>query len=461
MVSRFAVLNGVAICSINATLGHMKQNQATKSETETEARPGFVEVKSALGTTTVRFYPRKTPSGNQGWQIADYSEGPGKRRWISCQTRKEALDTATELAEDISKGRNAAAQISNRQAEDYFRAEGDLTGTDLSVSDAARLVRDALKYVGDPLALLEAARNHATRTRQLIRKPVADVLTLFLDSKRSERCSDKHVTDLKNRITRFANDFQTDTCNVSTALVSEWLGSQGFKPANKRNSRRALSNFFSFALEKGYTDANPVKGMKKGGKVTTGEIQIYTPSEFARLLESAQANFPDFLPLIALGGLAGVRSAELMRLTWENVDLQSGFITVGKSTSKTRSRRLIPICDSLKAWLADYKDKAGLIWQGANEDEFHDTQARVATATASADQKPVIWKQNGLRHSFISYRVAQCQDVPKVSLEAGNSPQMIFQHYRELVRPEQAAQWFSIQPQQPANVTSLKQQAAV
>jgi hypothetical protein len=31
-----------------------------------------------------------------------------------------------------------------------------------------------------------------------------------------------------------------------------------------------------------------------------------------------------------------------------------------------------------------------------------------------------------------------------VALEAGNSPQNIFQHYRELVRPKDAKSWFSI-----------------
>jgi len=51
---------------------------------------------------------------------------------------------------------------------------------------------------------------------------------------------------------------------------------------------------------------------------------------------------------------------------------------------------------------------------------------------------PFLWKHNALRHSFNSYRVAETQDVAKVSLEAGNSPQMISKHYRELVRPADA-----------------------
>ncbi len=60
--------------------------------------------------------------------------------------------------------------------------------------------------------------------------------------------------------------------------------------------------------------------------------------------------------------------------------------------------------------------------------------------------QPFLWKHNALRHSYISYRVAQVQNVAQVALEAGNSPQMIFQHYRELVQPDAAKAWFAIMP---------------
>jgi hypothetical protein len=42
--------------------------------------------------------------------------------------------------------------------------------------------------------------------------------------------------------------------------------------------------------------------------------------------------------------------------------------------------------------------------------------------------------------------VAEVQDVPKVALEAGNSAQIIFQHYRELVQRKEAKAWFAIKP---------------
>ena len=53
---------------------------------------------------------------------------------------------------------------------------------------------------------------------------------------------------------------------------------------------------------------------------------------------------------------------------------------------------------------------------------------------------------NGFRHSYISYRLAQINDTARVALEAGNSPEVIFQHYRELVGPDEAAAWFGVLP---------------
>jgi hypothetical protein len=48
--------------------------------------------------------------------------------------------------------------------------------------------------------------------------------------------------------------------------------------------------------------------------------------------------------------------------------------------------------------------------------------------------------------AFISYRVADIQKVTQVALESGNSPQMIFQQYHELVQPAAKKNWFALMP---------------
>jgi len=73
-------------------------------------------------------------------------------------------------------------------------------------------------------------------------------------------------------------------------------------------------------------------------------------------------------------------------------------------------------------------------------------KAVLRKSAALAKDLGLSWPQNVLRHSFISYRLATIHNANQVALEAGNSPAIIFKHYRELVTGEAAARWFSIRP---------------
>jgi hypothetical protein len=97
----------------------------------------------------------------------------------------------------------------------------------------------------------------------------------------------------------------------------------------------------------------------------------------------------------------------------------------------------VPIANNLAQWLAPYACQNGKVWQGDLSD------ARTATAKAAG----MAWKHNALRHSYCSYRLAAIQNAAQVALEAGNSPAMVFKHYRELVKLEAASTWFSITPE--------------
>jgi hypothetical protein len=221
-----------------------------------------------------------------------------------------------------------------------------------------------------------------------------------------------------------------------------------------------------------------------------GEIEIFTPGELKELLAVATA---DQVPFLAISAFAGVRHAELLRLDWANLNRAGRFIEIRKGAAKTASRRVIPILPALAARLKGHWKETGAVCpHGDMVNQFKELTRAVnearraawaeaknvnAEALAEADARararrreerrkktgrkapgtavpvgagtaaeegwaPFAWKHNGLRHSFISYRVAETQDVAKVALEAGNSPQMIFQHYRELVQPAAAKAWF-------------------
>jgi integrase len=245
---------------------------------------------------------------------------------------------------------------------------------------------------------------------------------------------------LTQKLNKLSRAFDGPLCSLTADRLQTWLDGKNLAPATFESYRRVLGTFGGFCERKrwlphGWDEVDRIERPKR----KPSAIETYTPDELARLFAAADA---DFIPILAIAAFAGIRSAEIQRLTWSDIDLQSRFITVGAAQAKTASRRIVPIAENLKAWLAPYARESGRVWPRTAGD-LHWQQTRTAKLTG------VRWKKNACRHSFVSYRLAQVQDAAKVSLEAGNSPRMVFRHYRELVRPADAAKWFSITPQTP------------
>jgi integrase len=303
-----------------------------------------------------------------------------------------------------------------------------------------------------------ACRFYAARFKQVARKPVAEVVSEFLPIKAARGASGRYIQDLRYRLNRFAGDCNKECCNVTTAEVQEWLDNQKLAAQSNANYRRVIHLFFKFAVARGYAAENPVAGAERV-KVKGGEVEIYTAVEIARLLAAAS---PEYRPCLAIGAFAGLRSAEIGRLEWNDIDLAARHIVVGASRSKTATRRIVPIHENLCAWLAPYAGREGKIWKSGYF-PFYRAQEAAAAATAVdageekgiKGQKPVAWKANALRHSYASYRFALTGDAGRVAGELGNSATVVHRHYRELVKPADAERWFAVMPDAPANVVPV------
>ncbi|MEI9962706.1 MAG: site-specific integrase [Limisphaerales bacterium] len=127
--------------------------------------------------------------------------------------------------------------------------------------------------------------------------------------------------------------------------------------------------------------------------------------------------------MIVIGGFAGLRHAEIARLDWQDIDLEENFIEVKAINAKTDTRRIVPLKPNLKAFLIPLSKKDGKVITVANT-----TKQILKTAAATGDNTgaiaPLKWKHNALRHTYISARVAECADLPRIADEAGNSSQV-------------------------------------
>jgi integrase len=152
------------------------------------------------------------------------------------------------------------------------------------------------------------------------------------------------------------------------------------------------------------------------------------------------------LPSFLIGVFAGVRTAERRRMTWEDIDIPRGCVTVKKHKAKTAQARTIRMEPCLKAWLLPFHGKTGPIFPfTATVFERH---VRVACRAADMKSVPI----NGCRHSFATYHVAKYEDAERLRAIMGHmSAGMLFANYRaEGVQPEEGERYFNIFPPAPA-----------
>ena len=173
-------------------------------------------------------------------------------------------------------------------------------------------------------------------------------------------------------------------------------------------------------------------------KVVGDAPGIFTPEELNSLLDAARKHVPDVLGFLAIGAFAGLRIAEIERLAWTNVDMHGGFIHVGAKKAKSARRRLVKIEPNLRRWL-DTAIRARESVAPLN------IRVRMLEARKAANLEK--WPFNGLRHSYASYHLAHFKDAARLALEMGHTDtSMIFGHYRELVRADEAAKYWKIEP---------------
>jgi integrase len=322
-------------------------------------------------------------------------------------------------------------QFAKVQQENYGTAA-------LSIPDALRVEAIECAELLQPfgVTLRDAARFYAAHLKAITgSRKVSEVVADLLAARTADGMSPRYLGDLRWRLGRFALSFGEEMiAGISASRIDQWLRGLGVGAATRNTFRRRVAALFNFARRRGYVTENSVADVERAKERET-EIEILSVSQVARLLLSASS---DMLPFWAIGAFAGLRRAEIERLTWSEIDFDADVIEVKASKSKTASRRLVTIQPNLRAWLAPYRTRSGRVCPLNLQRKIFGDRERAELRAG--------WPQNALRHSFGSYHLAQFNDPAKLALEMGNSPATIFRHYRQLVKPKQAERYWKIVP---------------
>ena len=257
---------------------------------------------------------------------------------------------------------------------------------------------------------------------------------------------------------------------VRPAHVREYLNWRGGRVRGKAaeasartvaKDRATLRAAFSYALELELRDTNPVAAVRPP-KVVKRDPVLITPEEYERLLDACGENDMLRLYLLFLGETGTRADSEALRLKWENIDLDGGFVWIPSTRehrTKSGAGRWVPLTQRLREALREHFRRYRFASYGGRRPEyiFHHTYTRRKAVAgervrdfragyerAIRDARlPAGFHRHDLRHRRVTTWLAEGADVVKVKEAVGHASlattmgytHLAREHLRDLVEP--------------------------
>ncbi len=386
-----------------------------------------------------------------------YVAGKRVRRYFSTEAEAGTFIEAQTMRQGNLGAR--AAHVDGRLVEDAVECESMLKKHGLRLLDAVRdylAARDQLRAF-PAVSLTEAAEHYGALLADRANSWTVDKgAETWLASRKKKGRTDSYVRTAKRLLAQFQESYGSKSmADITTKNVDEWVDERvkkiGLGKQSLLHYLTVLSSMFSFAVKQGRSPRNPVANVERPD-VVRDEPGILLPDEFRRLLHELP---DDTVPYVVLSAFAGLRPMEVRRLNWQDINFQTGIITVKSSTSKTKRRRTVPMVDNLRAWLRPLAQDEGLV---VPLSDLTIRQKRIKPARERAGLKH--WPHDCLRHSAASYWLQIEGDAARVALWLGHTQEVLHEHYKGLLSdPAHAAQWFAIKPapeRATAKIISIK-----
>jgi integrase len=245
-----------------------------------------------------------------------------------------------------------------------------------------------------------------------------------------------------------------------------------YSAATLKRIHSAVSKLLADAQEKQYISENPAIAAKVP-KVKSAPVDIEAADLDTRHFTKEQAQaFLNYLEevetplqmrvLYHISVSCGLRVGETVALRWSDIDFEKGFVSITKSTARTkkgqvdkppkskRSRRKVQIPQSTLALLKKHRGEQkelcfslGTAWEGERSEKdrrlfiqhgqhigrqmHHDTPGKTFQKLIARYNKAYPDKalpeltQHGLRHTFASLLIAQGVDIVTVSAMLGHA----------------------------------------
>ena len=310
---------------------------------------------------------------------------------------------------------------------DKLLAEG-AGGVHIGAKERREIETALLLLEESGLSIVQAAQMAADNYRQNKGgKVLAGLVVDFLGEKET-RAGDRQQRNLKSMLKLMLKHTKAQKVrDLTREKIESWVYSYS-NGTSARNSLAAANNFCGWMVRKGIIEINPCIRIQRPRLEVKEEKLIFQPIEAWRFLRRLERAYPEYVAFYAVLLFGMLRPSEAEGLKKE--DLRTKTIRVTRGKMRGRSRRAAPIRPILRKWLDAYEWKVpSQAWQ---------KKCRVYS--------PIGWEVDICRHTGITYRLAETDDEKKTAREAGNSPDVIYANYYELIDAAAVPFFFAIGP---------------
>jgi len=393
------------------------------------------------GWAKVRIYECPLRRGQEEYLTYIISWYIGKRRMRRGMASLElAKREAKAIAEQLADGSATTTEITQKELQYYRQCENLLNGVPLD-----RVVRSWVEQ--NPKEVKQV------RLKELVEE--------FLKRNDADpNLSKSQKLTIRHHLTRFSERMNRPISVITPRDIDEYLDDPQYAPRTRHNHRASIIVLFNYARRKGYLLEDKRHAAEKSEEIRfkRPDVEIYSPEQADSMLQLAE---PHLIPFLAIGLFSGVRTAELCRLNWEDIDWVGGNIRLDRNITKTNQSRLVPLLPNLAEWLARYKGRKGNIMASMGTKE----PTRFVSPWLAKSENPKLpakWIDNGMRHSFASYYLAYTQDAARTALACGHSVSMLLGTYKTValngasITQEVAKRYFEIRPATAENIVPIR-----
>ena len=241
---------------------------------------------------------------------------------------------------------------------------------------------------------------------------VAQALRMW--SVEAEGKSKSHADKIAATVKELSEVLKGPVARVEPLAIDRWLKTLGGSETSRAMWFRYARMFFRWCYRMRFIDRSPLDGLRPP-RATPGR-NILTPEQMAALLNAPMGD--DVRALVLLGGFAGLRTIEVARMNWEDIDCKTKQIHVRPEVSKQHDgmlQRIVDMTEPLVKRKKFFEKKTGRIVTSSVE-ALHERRRKVALALGWEG-----WPDNALRHSFATYHLGRCGNAGLTAYQMGHT----------------------------------------